>query len=329
LSRKGITLVEFCVVIFIFALLFSMLSPAVQYSREAARSMTCESSLRQISIAIQNHESKFSRFPISDLRAETAAIPVGGAIYHLSNELEIRVPLPNESPYAISNRTLASNSPGILICPSESRQPSASGMITYSLHSQDMFSGQVGLTSYATNAGVPPFVRQFNQGPIATRLSSNIIVRAASVSDGLSNTLAAWESSRIRPCYEMNGKRFCRNWNELLDSSTVSFETFDSYGRSITVRKIDYFSFLVGWVGSSAGSILPIDRDGNIETINTESAKVINKMNLSRGPFSWHSGFALSCFLDGHTQKLSNNMEFRLGSALSGMSDQSTIVVNE
>ena len=57
------TLVELLVVIAIIAMLVSMLLPAVQQAREAARRSLCANKLRQLSIALINYESAKGRFP--------------------------------------------------------------------------------------------------------------------------------------------------------------------------------------------------------------------------------------------------------------------------
>lgn len=61
--RTGFTLVELLVVIAIIGILISMLLPAVQQVREAARRTQCANQIRQMSLAMLNYESAHSRFP--------------------------------------------------------------------------------------------------------------------------------------------------------------------------------------------------------------------------------------------------------------------------
>ncbi len=63
MDRKGFTLIEVLVTISLMSLLFALLLPAIQSSRESARRMQCQSNLKQIALACANYESQHKTFP--------------------------------------------------------------------------------------------------------------------------------------------------------------------------------------------------------------------------------------------------------------------------
>ena len=63
---RGFTLVELLVVIAIIAILVLLLLPAINAAREAARRNGCINAVRQLALAVVNHESTKSRFPLAN-----------------------------------------------------------------------------------------------------------------------------------------------------------------------------------------------------------------------------------------------------------------------
>jgi prepilin-type N-terminal cleavage/methylation domain-containing protein len=90
-TRRGFTIIELLVCIAVIGILMALLLPAVQMARESARRVQCRNNLKQLSLAVIQHEATFNVYPsngwgylwMSDPDRGTGVKQPGGWIYQI------------------------------------------------------------------------------------------------------------------------------------------------------------------------------------------------------------------------------------------------------
>lgn len=222
-SRSGFTLIEVLVVIAIVGVLVALLLPAVQAAREAARRTACANNLKELGVAVLQHEAAYRRLPtggwgwawMGDPDRGTGRHQPGGWLYCILPQLEQRPlsELGRRMPPADKRAALAkANETTLPIanCPSRrdsSPRPWAPIYVPWNVD----VAGPVAKSDYAINAGDTDFGggtgpstlamgdaagypwNDFTKANGAAYLRSE--VKLAQVRDGQSNTYLIGEKS--------------------------------------------------------------------------------------------------------------------------------------
>ena len=199
--RQGFTLIELLVVIAIIAVLVSLLLPAVQQAREAARRAQCKNNLKQLGLALHNYHDAHNTFPASYL-SDTRHANRDPSTYDGPNGFAwgaMLLPQLDQGPLSMQLRTDlpcwdavnaagVSTKLGLFLCPTATQTDGLASV----KNSSGTVLAQFGLSTYVANAGQDEpwgYTAEDVSGVADGPLYRNSRVRTADVTDGLSNTV--------------------------------------------------------------------------------------------------------------------------------------------
>ncbi len=342
-KRSAFTLVELLVVIAIIGILVGLLLPAVQAAREAARRMQCSNNLKQLGLALHNHESTFKyvpawgkEFPTTDTYAASGnpyflltsdARKPFGALGQLLPYLEQSsvTNLFDTKKALVDPRNLpppfpgGTNSPScfnklsVFICPSSPEAQSDYGPYFVPLGFPSGVVFTLPRTDYAPMRGIHNTLGECltPAAPVTTHnamlgadpILTKWTVKFSEVTDGLSNTACFYEIAGKQKWY-FRGKA----------------HPGTAFGNGLGLN-----SFYGDWnIARHVRGMLGLD----IATLATKGCTFMNVFN-ENNPYSFHTGGVQVCRGDGSVTFVSDSQDVNVFAATMSRNGGEALSFNE
>ncbi|MGV3608920.1 MAG: DUF1559 domain-containing protein [Planctomycetaceae bacterium] len=299
-GRYGFTLVELLVVIAIIGVLVSLLLPAVQMAREAARRTQCSSNMRQLGIAAHTFNDTYGKLPSSIRPAGLTTLPRIAGLTFLLPLIEQQNAFDRydqtKNWYDVANLPVTAKQIPVYTCPSSPEPKRLDGVPEQSPWSASF----VATTDYSPTIGVDQRLK--SAGLVdesgAGALPKNGEPRLADVIDGLSNTILYAESAG-RPYVYRRNKKFGD-----LPSQRVNA---GGWSRPASDFSVDGSSY----DGSSLPGPCAINCTNGEDFGSTSFPHPYYGTEGTAEAFAFHPGGANFAFADGSVRFLARNIDIR------------------
>lgn len=286
---------ELLVVIAIIGIVVGLLLPAVQAARETARRIQCQSSERQLGLAVLNFETHRNVFPASGWTQAGPGNPNGKFVSwrtvilpHLEQSNVHSLYDTSRHWWEGTNIAVASVTIPMYLCASVPTQPAVMSAIAKPPRPAMVFMNPLGQTDYEAIQGVQPSsidpvkYDSINRFSVMHRNSRN---NFASISDGSSNTVMVVESGARPTVYRRSRQQL-----------TLANEQG------------------IGWVDSEgAFSLDGASFDGSREgCTSSNGCNVAMNAKNDNEPYSFHTGGSNCLFADGHIQFVSQTIDLQV-----------------
>lgn len=350
--RRGFTLVELLVVIAIIGVLVGLLLPAVQAAREAARRMQCANNLKQLGLGVLNYESAIGALPLTTTGPSRTSPQLGSGFASwlamilpqieqgpLYNSIDFSRALADDKNFSNSgdyteltisqshpNARAVATSVSTFLCPSDSAEQTTT--LGSARPAPGSYAGNLGWVRGASGAdGTTSPIRVANGAmPIVNPAQPDswqiAKIKLRDFTDGTSSTALVAERL-INDAVKVNGT-FGDTMQGSLKTATSSF---CAGGGSSNRPLRDWVTFCNGVSVPDPGYSLPHGRSWisgwtlaanlymHVMPINARNCHIYggedDGTNIVTAS-SNHVGGAQLCFVDGHVQFVSQNIDNRV-----------------
>lgn len=310
--QNGFTLVELLVVIAIIGILVSMLLPAVQSVREAARRTVCKNNLKQLGLALHNYESALSKFPPGFVSEVTGPWPGGsndpvpeiGPGWNMLSMIlpqldqenlhrQIHFHLPITDP---ANRIARATRIPVFRCPSDTWNEPVS-VWPRSIGLEDLaatsFVGVLGGADPSGNGPTGDYLARYEEPNFNGMFHRNTAIRHRDITDGTSNTIGIGERASM---FSPNG------WAGVVPGGQTVFSPRIAASRGQEV-------------GDTVRPAI------TMTTVHVRSGGPNSPTGSPGGFWGPHPGGAQFVLMDGSTHTIATDVDIEIFRALAGRND--------